>query len=350
MRGRTWLPDCIAALRAQIFRDFEIIVVDNASKDGSREWLAAQPDVRVIRNETNIGFATACNQGVRASEAPFIALLNDDTRAEPQWLEALVEAMTQDTRCQMPDARRQTTDPQSGIENSLDPRSDSRNEERDRGRKSKIGSAASLMLFADRPALVQSAGVAVDRAAIAWDRLRGYPAHSPEAMRACEVFGPSAGAALYRRAMLDDIGLFDERFFAYLEDVDLAWRAQRAGWRCVYVPQARVLHHTSATSVEGSSFKHRLLGRNKVWLVAKNARLRDAPIIVFYDLAAIMYAGLARGEWSHLAGRWEGLRGLRQFMQVRRAIASQPVRLDPLVAPWRVPQRMMASPDDLVIG
>jgi GT2 family glycosyltransferase len=136
--------------------------------------------------------------------------------------------------------------------------------------------------------------------------------------------------------MLDEIGLFDERFFAYLEDVDLAWRARRAGWRCMYVPQARVLHFTSATSGQGSPFKNRLLGRNKLWLAAKNARRRDWPVIAAYDTAAVLYAGLARGDWNHLRGRLDALRALPEH------VGSGPadVSYDPLVAPWRVPARM----------
>lgn len=311
MRGREWLPACIAALRAQTFRDFEIVVVDNASSDGSAEWLAAQPDVRVIRNENNLGFAAACNQGIRAGNASFVALLNDDAQPEPQWLASLVRAMQH---------------PQSLIPTLQSLR---------------VGACASLMLFADRPDVVQSAGIAMDRAAIAWDRLRGYPADSAEAQQPREVFGASGGACLYRRAMLDEVGLFDERFFAYLEDVDLAWRAQRAGWRCLYVPQARVLHRVSATSGEGSAFKNRLLGRNKVWLVAKNARLRDAPLIAFYDLAAVVYAGTARSEWSHLAGRLEGIRRAWQFTH-QRAGVHRALPFDPLIAPWRVPRRTQA--------
>ncbi|MFN3705145.1 MAG: glycosyltransferase family 2 protein [Thermoflexales bacterium] len=307
-RGRRWLPTCIAALRAQTFRDFEVVVVDNGSSDGSAAWLAAQPDVRVIRNASNLGFAAACNQGIRAGDAPFVALLNDDAQPEPQWLEALLRAMRE---------------PQALVA-GVQP--------------AQVGACASLMLFADRPGVVQSAGIAVDRAAIAWDRLRGYPADCAEAQRPREVFGASGGACLYRRAMLDAVGLFDERFFAYLEDVDLAWRAQRAGWRCLYVPQARVLHYTSATSGEGSAFKNRLLGRNKVWLAAKNARLRDAPIIALYDLAAVVYAGIVRGEWSHLAGRLEGMRRIQEFAR-RRAVGRHAPAFDPLVAPWRVPRR-----------
>lgn len=296
-KGRAWLPDCIASLRAQTLPQAEIIVVDNGSRDGSAGWLAAQDDLRVITNPKNIGFAAAANQGFRAATAPFIALLNDDTRPDPRWLEALVQPMLADER---------------------------------------IGACASLLVFADRPATVQSAGIAMDRAAIAWDRLGGCPV--AEAQQPGEVFGASGGAALYRRAMLDEVGLFDERFFAYLEDVDLAWRARTAGWRCVYVPVALVYHVTSATSGEGSPFKKQLLGRNKVWLVAKNAPLHDLPLILAYDLAAVLHAGLARGDWHHLVGRLRGLRGLPAILAARRP--GHPAPLEPLVAPWRVPQRV----------
>ncbi|RME32056.1 MAG: glycosyltransferase family 2 protein, partial [Thermoflexia bacterium] len=190
--------------------------------------------VRLIVNHRNLGFAAAVNQGIRASSEPYIGVLNDDAFPEPGWLEALVEVMERDPQ---------------------------------------IGSCASLMVFAHQPDIVQSAGIAIDRAAIAWDRLRGRPVN--EAQEGCEVFGASAGAALYRRAMLETVGLFDERFFAYLEDVDLAWRAQIAGWRCQYVPRAVVRHQTSASLGEDSPFKKQLKARNKVWMVAKNAPAED---------------------------------------------------------------------------
>lgn len=295
MRGRARLPSCIDALRAQTFRDFEIVVIDNASADGSREWLAEQGDVRVIRNERNVGFAAACNQGIRASGAPFVALLNDDVRAEPGWLHALLAAMAPG-----------------------------------------VGAVASLMLFAAQPEIVQCAGICLDRAAIAWERLAGSSA--VEASKSCEVFGASGGACLYRRAMLDEIGLLDEEFFAYQEDVDLAWRAQCAGWRCRYAPGARVLHDVSATSGAGSPFKHRLQGRNKIWMILKNAPLRDWPVIAFYDCAAVAYAGLVRGEWAHLRGRMEALRRARVMTRVRRGqrlISGSGA----LVAPWKVRER-----------
>jgi hypothetical protein len=303
LKGRRWLPNCIDSLRAQTFPIAEIIVIDNASSDGSREWLISQHDLRVIRNETNVGFAAACNQGIRASRSPYIALLNDDTRAEPQWLEALMHAMDATLL----------------------------------GNK-RIGSCASLMLFADQPHLIQSAGIAIDRASIAWDRLGGQPVESAGDTKL--IFGASGGAALYRREMLDEIGLFDERFFAYLEDVDLAWRAQNAGWRCAFAPHARVLHFTSATSGEGSAFKRRLLGRNKMWLIAKNANGRDLPVVVMYDVAAVIYALLLRGDSSHLLGRFDAVRRLPEFFRNRSKSHSDLSRwFEPLVPLWRVAWR-----------
>ncbi|MCW1968541.1 MAG: glycosyltransferase family 2 protein, partial [Anaerolineae bacterium] len=304
-RGRQWLPACFAALAAQTYRDFEVVVIDNASTDGTSEWLATAEhglQVRIIRNEHNIGFAAAINQGIRASAGPLVALLNDDTEPAPGWLAALVSAIGHDDE--------------------------------------RIGAVASLMTFAAQPDVVQSAGIAIDRAAIAWDRLAGRAITAPECQQPCDIFGASGGAALFQRVMLDQIGLFDERFFAYLEDADLAWRAQRAGWRCRYAPQARVLHHTSATSGEGSPFKRRLLGRNKIWMVAKNARLRDLPLILFYDALAVGFRLFAQRDTHALRGRIEAWRDLGPALQARQA--SRPST--PPQTPPPMPRPLLTSP------
>lgn len=299
LEGQRWLPDCLAALGAQTFTDFEVILVDNRQGEASREVEDGQHGLRIRRivNFENQGFATAANQGIRAGSGEYVALLNDDTKPAPGWLEALVRA--------------------------------ARNEQ--------AGAVASLMVYDDRPATVQSAGISIDRAAIAWDRLGGRPAR--DAREPAVVFGASGGAALYRRAMLDAIGLLDERFFAYLEDVDLAWRAQRAGWRCVFAPDALVRHVTSATAGEGSAYKKRLLGRNKVWLAAKNARTRDLPIVAAYDLAAVGYTLIVRRDPIPISARWEGLKRWVEFRRGRGG-ESRGLPFDPLVAPWRVPGRM----------
>lgn len=193
-----------------------------------------------------------------------------------------------------------------------------------------IGACASRMVFHHRPGIVQSAGIAMDRAAIAWDRWRGRPV--AEALRPGEAFGACAGAALYRRALLETVGGFDERFFAYLEDVDLAWRAQTAmsqkpGCAIARAPRSR----------RAPPRKQRLLGRNKVWLVVKNAPLEDWPLILAYDLMAVLYAWIWRRDPNPLYGRLEGWRGLKPFLADRRP--GRPRCLEPLVPPWQVPAR-----------
>ncbi|MCS7060870.1 MAG: glycosyltransferase family 2 protein [Anaerolineae bacterium] len=283
--GLRYLPDCLTALQAQIFRDFSIWLVDNGSIDGSVEWVRSHaPQVNLLTNSVNRGFAAANNQAIRAGCAPYIATLNNDTVADPDWLAELIGALEADEQ---------------------------------------LGAAASLMVFADRPAMINSAGIAVDRLGIAWDRLGGRPVTDGEDTPT-PVFGACAGAALYRRAMLEEIGLFDEDFFAYLEDVDLAWRAQWAGWSAVFVPSARVVHHHSATGGEGSPFKRRLLGRNKVWLILKNYPLPYLwlywPLIWGYDAAAVARALVLGQAAGAVSGRWHGWLAARRAWRKRRCL------------------------------
>lgn len=306
--GRHLLDACLLALAAQTWHDYEIIVVDNGSADGSVAWLNAQfPRIRVIANERNLGFAAAVNQGIRVGDSRYVVTLNNDTEPELGWLAALVGVADADLS---------------------------------------VGMCASKMLFADRPVIINSAGICIDRAGIAWDRLGGELDNAAETVPA-EVFGPCGGAALYRRAMLDSIGLFDEDFFAYLEDVDLAWRARRAGWRCQYVPGARVFHRHSATGVEGSPFKNYHLGRNKVWLIAKNypfARLwHHIPALVLYDAASVVYTLLARHDTHALCGRLASPAKLGCMWRKRghtdSTIRTDLAYLSPLQPPWYIPRR-----------
>ena len=149
--------------------------------------------------------------------------------------------------------------------------------------------------------------------------------------------------------MLEEIGLFDEDFFAYLEDVDLAWRAQWAGWKCLYVPEATVRHVHSATGRRDGGRKSCLLGRNKVWMVCKNYPFPPlvwwAPLIVAYDLLAIGYAIVVERRASALRGRLEALGGVARMVAKRRRMvrsipaASMIAKLSPLVYPWRIPNR-----------
>jgi len=287
LNGERYLERCLSTVLAQRYPNFEVVLVDNGSTDGSVALVRERfPEVRVIENGTNLGFAKANNVGIRASDGAYVATLNNDTWVEPDWLETLVEVME--------------SDPQIGI-------------------------CASKMLFAHRPDVINSAGVCVDFAGIAWDRWGGRP--DPGDGEPEEVFAACAGAALYRRTMLDEVGLFDEDYFIYLEDVDLAWRARLMGWRCVYVPRSRVYHIYSGTSKEGSPFKNFHLGRNKLWTIIKDYPGPHfwlyLPIILFYDLSSIPYSLIVRGDTAALRGRLAALRGLPQTWRKRRTIQSR---------------------------
>lgn len=310
--GRHHLELCLSSLLAQTYSNFDVIFVDNGSTDGSVNFVKTTfPTVRLIQLPQNVGFASGNNIGIRASKADYIATLNNDTKVDPNWLTALVEAAEANPA---------------------------------------IGMCAAKLLFWDRPNIINSAGICLDRAGIAWDRFGGAPNGAAQPTPV-PIFGASGGAALYRRTMLNQIGLFDEDFFAYLEDVDLAWRARLAGWRCYYVDTAVIFHRHSATAIEGSPFKNRLLGRNKIWMLIKNyprqLLLRYLPIILLYDLGSIIIALLIRRDISPLNGRLQALRKLpamwqkRQKIQQKRQISLKELRtlMEPVATPRQVWQR-----------
>lgn len=299
--GRQWLQSCLPSLAQQTYDDVEIIVVDNASSDDSVAWLAERwPDVRVLPQAENTGFSRANNLGIRAGRGAFFATVNNDTRLAPTCLSELVAAAAS------PD----------------------------------VGMVAPCIVQWQAPGHVDSAGIEVDRAGIAWQR--GWNRPVEELAVEQDVFGPSAAAALYRRAMLDEIGLFDEDFFAYYEDVDLAWRARQAGWRCRYVPRAEVDHWHSATAAAIPARKLYLVSRNKLWTLLKNYPTRDLwrrwPAILVYDLlgAASHLPGPHRA--AALWGRLDALRS-RHIPLAKRPEVVPPVPLAPLTPPWRLTRR-----------
>ncbi|MBI3361122.1 MAG: glycosyltransferase family 2 protein [Chloroflexi bacterium] len=233
--GLAHLPACLASLGAQTYSDFEIIVADNASTDGSRECLAREhPEARVIALDRNHGFTGACNAGLRAARGEIAVLLNNDTEADPRWLEAIAAAFQ--------------NYPEAGL-------------------------VASKMLLFDQRDTLHAAGD--------FYRVDGTPGNrgvwqkdGSEYAEERYVFSACGGAAAYRRQMLDEVGLLDEDFFFSCEDLDLAWRAQLAGWRCLYVPRAVVYHKLSATGGGPTASFHD--GRNFIYLLVK-----DVPAVVW---------------------------------------------------------------------
>lgn len=295
--GRHWLEQCLPALTQQTYPHFETVIVDNGSTDDSVEWLQQfGTGVRVLRQSKNLGFALANNIGIRATTSPFIVTLNNDTRPAPGWLEALVTAVSH---------------PNTGM-------------------------AAAAIRQWQQPHLLDSAGIEVDKAGIAWQRHINQPV-SPSSQPEV-VFGPSAAAALYRREMLDEIGLFDEDFFAYYEDVDLAWRAQIAGWQCLYVPNALVDHWHSATAVTMSDKKQYLLGRNKIWTLLKNlpsqTLWRTLPVILLYDILSVGYQIGRTKRLAALHGRIDAWKN-RHIALAKRPSHIPTVPLSPITPPWR---------------
>jgi GT2 family glycosyltransferase len=294
------LGECLRSVSAagrEVEEPPAVVVVDNASADGSAEMVEREfPAAELVRMSRNAGFAGGVAEGLRRTRTPWVLLLNNDATLEPGALAPLLAAARS-----APD----------------------------------VGMVAAQMRFADAPELINSAGIAVDRLGVAVDRALGEPA-AAEPATPVEVFGASAGAALYRRSMLDAIGGFDESFFAFLEDVDVAWRARMAGWRALYCPAAVVYHAHSATAVHGSSRKNYLVGRNRVRLLAKNATLgqlaRYGLLMAAYDAAHVAHSALRDRSLAALRGR---LRGLAEWRRYRRLGAATRRGTD-LAAPFGI--------------
>ncbi|HEX5430340.1 MAG TPA: glycosyltransferase family 2 protein, partial [Bryobacteraceae bacterium] len=242
------LAGCLRSLESQTFADFEVVVIDNSGISLASQFVAdASPRARLIANPSNAGFGGAVNQAFRSSQAPYLATLNDDAAARPGWLEALVH------------------------EAEAHPRA---------------GMFASQVRMADS-GLLDSAGMLI--AADGSSKQRGH-GREPEAFAKSDAaLLPSGSAALYRREMLEQIGIFDEDFFLYCEDTDLGLRARWAGWECRYVARAVVDHRYSHSSGRASPLKAYLVERNRIYTMLKNFPLRL--------LVRAPFASLARYFW-----------------------------------------------------
>jgi len=284
--GARHLPVCLNALRRQTFHDFEIILVDNHSHDNSLELLARDyPEVNIIALKENRGFAGGTNVGVKATQSEFVVLLNNDTEVDPHWLEEIIAAFERH--------------PEAGLVASKMKLFDQRDKFHTTGDFYRID------------------GIPGNRGV--WEIDRG------QYDREEYVFSACGGSAAYRRSMLDQIGLFDEDYFFSCEDIDLAWRAQLAGWKCSYAPQAIVYHKLSATGGGATASYHD--GRNFIFLIAKNypsslwQRYRGMIIrkqwSLFVEALRAWRGGAAR---ARMHGMLVGLIGVSKMLQKRRVV------------------------------
>jgi GT2 family glycosyltransferase len=248
-----------------------VVVIDNGSRDDSADLAERELGARVIRLDRNIGFGRALNLGAGKYPAERLVFLNNDVECEPQLLEALVEA------------------------------------------SEAADTVAGVLVQLERTDLIDSAGVVADRTLLAWDYLHGEPVE--KAADAAPPLGPTGGAALVKRDIFERVGGFDERIFAYLEDLDLALRIRCAGGVCTLAPNARALHRHSATLGSGSAAKNRLMGWSRGYLLRRYGIL--GPRLVAPTLAReLAIAGgqllldhTTTGITSRLAG-WSAAAGL----------------------------------------
>jgi len=292
LNGKHHLDDCLGSLRDQSYKDFEVLLVDNGSTDGSQDFLREYyPEVKLIELGTNHGFTGACNAGYEASQGEIVILLNNDTETDSNWLQAIVAA----------------------FENSPG-----------------VGSIASKMLLFDRRDVFHTAGDYYGLDGIpgnrgVWQQDRGQ--YEREEL----VFSACGGAAAYRKQMLNEIGFLDDDFFFSCEDVDLGWRANLAGWQVLYLPTAVVFHKlkASGSTGAGSSFYD---GRNFLYVIWKNYpsslvrrywwAILSAQFRISLDALRSWRGPAAR---ARLRGQLAGVLGLIKMLPKRRKIQGQRV-------------------------
>lgn len=277
--GLKFMEPCMAALERQTCQDFDLLVVDNGSTDGSVEWLKEHGIPSIFLPE-NTGFSGAVNVGIKASKTPFVILLNNDTEAKEGYVEALIHEIE---------------------------------------RSPKIFSVSPKMIQLYHKELMDDGG---DMYSImGWAYQRGVGQEIGRYNRACNVFSACAGAAIYRREIFEEIGYFDEMHFAYLEDIDVGYRAKIAGYYNRYCPSAEIYHVGSGTSgSKYNEFKVRLAARNNVYLNYKNMPgwqllLNSVPIGLGI-LGKYFFFRKKGFEKAYVGGVLEGIRTVKKTKKV----------------------------------
>lgn len=280
--GKHFLNPCLDSLAKQTCRDFEIMIVDNASTDGSLSYIEeSYPELKVISLPKNYGFSRAVNEGIKASRTPYVILLNNDTTVDIQYVAEMIRA----------------------IESSKS-----------------VFSVSSKMIQMYHPGLIDSAGD--QYTLMGWGVCRGTGRSITNYTKQDAVFTACAGAAIYRRSAFQKIGYFDESHFAYLEDIDIGYRAKIHGYKNLYCPTAIVYHVGSGTSgSKYNTFKVKLSARNSIYLNYKNMPvlqliLNFIPLFLGYIVKYLFFCKIGYGK-DYLDGVKEGLQNIRNCKKVR---------------------------------
>mgnify|MGYP003281303758 FL=1 len=280
--GKHFMEPCLSSLSEQTYKNFHILVVDNASSDGSIEYMEENyPDIELIKLQKNYGFSKAVNIGIQHSRTPYVILLNNDTTVDTRYVEEMVKA----------------------IEKSP-----------------KIFSVSSKMIQMYHPELIDSAGDLYTL--LGWGVCRGCGRPVSNYTKYDEIFTACAGAAIYRRSVFDEIGYFDENHFAYLEDIDIGYRARIYGYYNMYCPTALVYHVGSGTSgSKYNSFKVKLAARNNLYLNYKNMPalqlvLNFIPLAIGYFVKYLFFCKIGFGK-DYKEGFIEGLQTAKLQKKVK---------------------------------
>jgi GT2 family glycosyltransferase len=282
--GKQHLEECLDSLSKQTFKGFETILVDNGSVDGSTEFVETNfPAVKIIKLNNNKGFCRGNNIGLQHTRGDFIALLNNDTLVDINWLRELYMAMT---------------------------------------KHSHVGICASCIVNYYSRDVLDTAGDGFDLCGVGYKIGEGMPVTKFQKER--YVFGGCAGAVLYRRSMIDEIGFFDERFFALGEDLDLSFRARLAGYKCLYVPGAIVYHKVNQTVGQNSDFLLYHSRRNVEYTYFKNMPfpliIATLPLHVIYNLLTFAQSFFDKRIKVFLKSKKDFIKNFKKIYKLRKKI------------------------------
>lgn len=280
--GVRYIEKCLNSIYRQTYEDFLITIVDNGSSDGSCEIIKREyPKVKLIELDKNYGFSKAVNVGIKSVESEFVVLLNNDTEAEENWLYNLVSCIEKDKR---------------------------------------IFSCSSKMIRYNEKNRIDDAGD--EYTVFGWAYKCGDGITVDKYISNRKIFSSCAGAAIYRREIFEDIGFFDESFFAYMEDVDLAYRANIYGYKNIYCCGAKIYHIGSATSgSKYNAFKVKLAARNNIYVIYKNMPIFhliiNFPFLLigtFIKIAFFIFKGFGK---EYIKGMFEGFKNLNKLKKVK---------------------------------